>query len=148
MILSIFMALAAPFDPAGPDAWTWSLYADGDPVVLAEEVPDTPRLRTTLECARGSGVVEISLHDPARPAAEGDSGAPGFVTVSAGGAAATSELATWRQRQSFTLRTDHPVFARFLGEGRLSIQGLGRERRIDAGAEGMPELRQFVTLCG
>lgn len=146
MILTTVMALAA-VQPAEP-RWTWSLYADADPVVLAEEIPDTPRLRTTLECERGSGVVEVTLYRDTPVVAEGDAGTPGFVTVSARGAAATSELTARGERLSFSVRTDHPVFAGFAAEGRLSVEGLGEPQSVRLGAAAQPGLRRFVTLCG
>ena len=106
------LALAGQNAPA-VGGWTWTLYADADPVVLAHEIPDTPRLKTTLECARGSGVVEVTLYREPAALAQGDAGAPGFVTLSARGAAATSELTARAERLSFSMRTDHPVFAGF-----------------------------------
>ena len=146
--MMLFTLVSLAMQPAAEPGWTWSLYADADPVVLAEEIPDTPRLRTTFECERGSGVVEATLYREAATPAEGDAGAPGFVTLSARGAAATSELTARSERLSFSLRTDHPVFAGFAAEGRLSVQGLGRPHRIEVGEEARAGLRRFVALCG
>ena len=75
--LTLLIQLAIP--PSS--AWTWTLY-DDDPLVLANEVPDTARLRSTFECDPGSSVVRLSLY-PAAPA-------HGFARVTAGSAATTA----------------------------------------------------------
>lgn len=148
MIPTIALMAMLQTATAADAPWTWSLYDGADPVVLAEEIPDTPRLRTTLQCERASGVVEVTLYRAATARAQGDAGAPGFVTLSAGGAAATSELTAEPDRLRFSVRTDHPVFAGFAADGGLTVDGLGRTRRIAAGVEGLPALRRFVGLCG
>ncbi|HWW12752.1 MAG TPA: hypothetical protein VN018_09555, partial [Brevundimonas sp.] len=56
-ILGAQNAAAAPSEAA----WTWTLYSD-TPVVLANEVPDTANLRTTLECDPGSSVARLTLY--------------------------------------------------------------------------------------
>lgn len=124
--------------------WVWSLYGGADPVVLAEEVPDTTQLRTTMECDRGSGVVRVSLYGAADPNGE----TPGFVTIRSARAEATSQMETARDHVSFSLRTDHPVFAGLAVSGEASIEGLGATRAIAPGGEALPTLRRFAALCG
>ena len=54
-----FLAMqATPPEPA----WTWTLYADEARVALANEVPDTPNLRFTLECDPASGVARVTFY--------------------------------------------------------------------------------------
>ena len=52
VVLALLIQQVAPATPA----WTWTLY-DDNPLVLANEVPDTARLRSTFECEPGSSVV-------------------------------------------------------------------------------------------
>jgi hypothetical protein len=62
--------------------WTWTLYGGEGPLVLANEVPDTPQLRTVLECEPGSGIARVDLY--------GDGLSAGFATVTSGMATATA----------------------------------------------------------
>ena len=77
-------AAAAPSEAA----WTWTLYGDDTPVVLANEVPDTANLRTTLECDPGTSVARLTLY--------GGEAATGMARVTAGEAAAVAEAQTAR----------------------------------------------------
>ena len=135
-------ALALQSASASPPetAWTWTLYADEAPVVLANEVPDTPRLRTVLECEPGASVAQMTLYGGQTPA--------GMAQVSAGEASGVAELAAGRPGAlRLALRTDHPVFAAFAAEGRLTVSAGDQQRRIEVPAEHLAKLRRFAELC-
>ncbi len=138
-LLAAMMALALQNAPPAP-AWTWTLYADHAPVVLANEVPDTPNLRTTLECDPGSGVARLTLYG-------GASGA-GMARLAAGEATAVAQAEAGREAGfRVMLRTDHPVFAAFAADGRLAVT-LGDDRRtVRIERTSLDKLRRFSELC-
>jgi len=120
--------------------WTWSLYEGDGPVVLAEEVPDTPRLKSTLQCDRGSNVVRVTLYDSGL--------APGFVTLTSAEATATAEAAAGRADSlGLALPTDHPVFARFTASGTLNVASGGAGRTLTLDGLHLAKLRRFAELC-
>ncbi|MDP2117900.1 MAG: hypothetical protein Q8J71_10945, partial [Brevundimonas sp.] len=88
MIALLVAAALAGQTPPPESAWTWTLYADAEPVVLAHEIPDTANLRTTLECDPGSSVARLTLY--------GGPGLTGLARVTAGEASAVAEAATGR----------------------------------------------------
>ena len=137
--LFVAAALAAQTTPPEP-AWTWTLYADAEPVVLANEVPDTANLRATLECDPGSSVARLTLY--------GGAALAGMARVTAGEASAVAEAATARAGVSrLALRTDHPVFAAFIVDGRMAIL-VGEQRRpVEVPASHLAKLRRFAELC-
>jgi hypothetical protein len=120
-------------------AWTWTLYEGEGPLVLANEVPDTPQLRTTLECEPGSGVARVSLYDVEASA--------GFAIARAGQATAAVEVRSARGRLQTALRTDHPVFAAFSASGQLMFQFADSEHAVEVGRAALPRLRRFAELC-
>lgn len=128
-------ASAAPSEAA----WTWTLYTD-TPVVLANEVPDTANLRTTLECDPGSSVARLTLY--------GGEGGAGMARVTAGEATAMAEADAARGGGlKLALRTDHPIFAAFSTTGRLGV-AVGEQRRaVDVPAAHLAKLRRFAELC-
>lgn len=128
-------AAAAPPETA----WTWTLYAD-TPVVLANEVPDTANLRTTLECDPGSSVARLTLYG-------GEPGA-GMARVTAGDASAVAQSEAARGVGiKLALRTDHPVFTAFGVSGRLGV-AVGEQRRtIEVPTAHLAKLRRFAELC-
>jgi len=134
-ILGAQNAAAAPPEAA----WTWTLYSD-TPVVLANEVPDTANLRTTLECDPGSSVARLTLYG-------GEAGA-GMARVTAGDASAVAQSEAARGGGiKLALRTDHPVFAAFGVSGRLGV-ALGEQRRtLEVPAAHLAKLRRFAELC-
>lgn len=138
MIVEILMA-AALMLPQTP-GWTWTLYDGSGPVVLANERPDTPDLRSTLECNPGSSLVRISIY--------GSDLASGFASLSSGDAAATVEAtASGDGAIVAPLRADHPVFARFAATGVLALV-IGEHRQtIEIGAADLAKLRRFADLC-
>ncbi|WP_395652047.1 hypothetical protein [Brevundimonas sp.] len=133
-LAALVLAMQAP-------AWTWTLYEGSGPIVLANERPDTPDLRTTLECSAGSGIARVSVYQSTLK--------PGFATVTSGDQSATTEAGPGAdQAVVASLRTDHPVFGRFSASGTLSMT-VGEARQviqIDAGD--LAKLRRFADLCG
>lgn len=140
-MIALFIAAAlAGQSPASEPAWTWTLYADADPVVLANEVPDTARLRATLECDPGTSVARLTLYDG--PALSG------MARITAGEASAVAESAAGRAGVSrFALRTDHPVFAAFTVDGRMVILVGDVRRPVEIPAAHLAKLRRFAELC-
>lgn len=133
------LALALQATPPSAEAWTWTLYADNGPLVLANEIPDTPRLRITLECAPGSSIVRLSLY--------GGAPAQGFATVTSGAAVANAEVQTRRGRLEAMLRADHPVFAAFIANGKLGV-AVGEQRLpVEIDRANLSKLRRFAELC-
>ena len=128
-------AAAAPSEAA----WTWTLYSD-TPVVLANEVPDTANLRTTLECDPGSSVARLTLYG-------GEDGV-GMARVTAGDAAAMAQAEAARGGGiKLALRTDHPVFAAFGAGGRLGVAVGDQRRTVEVPAVHLAKLRRFAELC-
>ncbi|PZO01190.1 MAG: hypothetical protein DCF29_15830 [Alphaproteobacteria bacterium] len=140
-ILLAAWALALQTTSAPPEAgWTWALYADTAPVVLANEIPDTPSLRSTLECEPGSSVARLTLYQA--------SGMSGMTRVSAGDSVAMTESAAGRAGSvKLALRTDHPVFTAFAREGSLSMTAGETRRTLEIPQAHLAKLRRFAELC-
>lgn len=120
--------------------WTWTLYEDAGPLVLANEVPDTPQLRTVVECAPGSGVARVDQYGP--------TDSVGIATITSGSATATAESQVAGDHRSVVLRTDHPVFGQFLSTGALDVAVAGRHQAVTVEAAHLAKLRRFAELCG
>lgn len=136
LIAAVLAGQSAPDDPA----WTWTLYADGAPVVLAHEVPDTANLRATLECEPGSSIARLTLY--------GGAGMGGMARISAGQASAVGEAEAARGGGiKLALRTDHPVFAAFVVDGRLAIVVGDQRRPLEVPSDHLAKLRRFSELC-
>jgi hypothetical protein len=134
------MSLALTLQATSPtDVWTWTLYADNGPLVLANEVPDTPRLRTTLECAPGSSIVRLTLYD-ATPA-------EGIAVITSGAASANAEAQPRRGQLQTMLRADHPVFAAFLANGKLQVSVGEQASTVEIDRANLSKLRRFAELC-
>ena len=132
-ILMVALAMAQP-------VWTWSLYEADHSIVLAHEIPDTPQLKASLECAPGSGVAELALYGP---------GEPGMATLTAGGASAVTEARRAQgDRLEMALRTDHPVFQALAAEGQLTVRIGDQMRTVQLTGQGLPLLRRFAERCG
>lgn len=132
-------ALALQTTPPA-SAWTWTLYADDAPVVLANEVPDTPNLRTIMQCDPGSSVARLTLYQA--------EGLAGMGRISSGEARAVTQVETGRRGASrLTLRTDHPVFTAFAGSGELTVSVGEAHQTIEIPAAHLAKLRRFVELC-
>lgn len=140
MIALMFVMALTAQTPPSDGGWTWTLYADAAPVVLANEVPDTPNLRTTLECEPGSSIARLTVY--------GGAGLSGMARASAGQASAVAEAETSRGGGiRLALRTDHPVFAAFSVDGRLTV-AVGEQRRtIEVPQIHLAKLRRFAELC-
>ena len=120
--------------------WVWTLYADASPVVLAHEIPDTPQLKTTLECDPGSGRVRLSLYN--NP--DLDSGP---VTYRSGNASGAGEALSQRGRFSTTLPAGHPVFVTFLANGELQLARDDTVQTITIETAHLSKLRRFARAC-
>ncbi len=142
-MMMLMAAVAGLMMQAGEPAWTWSLYEGEGPVVLANDVPDTARLRATLECEAGQGAARVTAYGSAAPAVAG------MATLRSGSASAAAEgLAGRDGRLSATVRTEHPVFAAFVDTGRLTLTMGPTERVVAVQAEHLAKLRRFAELCG
>ena len=137
--LIVVAALVAQTPPPEP-AWTWTLYDDAEPVVLANEIPDSAELRATLECDPGTNVARLTLY--------GGTTLDGMARVTAGEASAVAEAAAARGGAvKLALRTDHPVFAAFTVDGRLAIVAGDQRRPVEVPATHLAKLRRFAELC-
>jgi hypothetical protein len=136
-ILATIAVLAAIHGSAIQSGWTWTLYEDG-PLVLANEIPDTPELKAILECEAGSGVARLDLY--------GATGA-GIATIASGGSIATGESEAASDHQSVALRTDHPVFGQFLVNGELDVAVAGEHQAVAVQPIHLAKLRRFAELC-
>ncbi len=134
-----FLAIMA-FAASLQGGWTWTLYEDAGPLVLANEIPDTPQLRTVVECAPGSGVARLDLYGSAQAA--------GMATIESGSATATAESETTGDHRSVVLRTDHPVFGQFLATGAIDVAVAGRHQTVTVEPAHLAKLRRFAELCG
>ncbi|GAA0655554.1 hypothetical protein [Brevundimonas lenta] len=142
-MFAYLIALAASVALGGQilneSAWTWTLYEDA-PIVLANEVPDTANLRSTLECAPGSSVALLTLYGSDTPA--------GVARITAGTVSALAEVEPARAGTTkMAVRTDHPVFAAFAVDGKLTITVGEQRRAIEVPAAHLAKLRRFAELC-
>lgn len=135
MITLAILAAAAALQ----SGWTWTLYEATGDLVLANEIPDTPQLRATLQCEPGSGVARIDLYGGATTA--------GFATLTSGDASATAEMQAGADHRSTALRADHPVFTRFVLRGRLDIAVSGATQSVDVQPAHLSKLHRFAELC-
>lgn len=140
-MIAFLVAAALAGQTAPPEAaWTWTLYADTAPLVLAHEIPDTPNLRATFECEPGSSVARLTLYGGGSP--------PGMARINAGEASAVAEAQTARGGGvRLALRTDHPVFAAFAVDGRLTIAVGDHRRPLEVPTDHLAKLRRFAELC-
>lgn len=133
------LALAGQNAPADA-AWTWTLYDDASPVVLANEIPDTPSLRATLQCEPASGLARIVLYVGSN---EG-----GMARLTAGQASAMAESEAQRDGGlKLALPVDHPVFAAFAADGRLNVAVAEQRHTLDVPRAHLAKLRRFAELC-
>ncbi|HEY0102081.1 MAG TPA: hypothetical protein VGB60_01305 [Brevundimonas sp.] len=126
--------------PAATPGWTWTLYADSDPVVLSNEIPDTPNLRATFECERGSSVARLTLYGAEMA---------GTARMSAGEAVAVGEAETSARGgdTKLSVRTDHPAFAAFAAEGVMAVTVGDARRPVEVPGAHLAKLRRFTELC-
>jgi hypothetical protein len=138
-LLGLALALTLQTTPAPADAWTWTLYTNNGPLVLANEIPDTPRLRATLECAPGSSIVRLTLYDAAP--------AEGIAVITSGAATANAEIRPRRGQLQAMLRADHPVFTAFQASGRLQVTVGEQTSAVEIDRANLSKLRRFAELC-
>ena len=136
IVIAAFAALAIQ-----PMGWTWTLYEGEGPLVLANEIPDTPELRATLECEAGSGIAHIAVYDTAMTA--------GFATVKSGAASAQAQAEAGRGgKMDVAIPIDHPVFSSFVAAGDLSLAVGDQSQSIAVQRPHLAKLRRFAELCG
>lgn len=139
-LLGLALALTLQTTPSPQaEAWTWTLYSDSGPLVLANEIPDTPRLRATLECAAGSSIVRLTLY--------GAAPAEGIAVITSGTASANAEARPRRGQLQTMLRADHPVFAAFLANGKLQVSVGEQTSPVEIDRANLSKLRRFAELC-
>lgn len=131
---------AANATAASERAWTWSLYEDSGTVVLANDIPDTPDLKATLECEGASGAVRLTLYDSALTA--------GYAQIGSGRMMAASEATAGRNGAlNLAIRSEHPVFRGFVRSGRLPIAVNDKDHLVMVPSAYLPKLRQFAEQC-
>lgn len=139
-LLTVALAALSLQALPGGAAWTWTLYEGEGPAVLANEVPDTPQLRSTFECAPGTGVIRVAVY--------GGGLGGGFATVTAGSASATAQAQADRGKLIFALRTDHPVFSQFVAAGGLTVTSGAQSQTVTVDRGHLTRLRRFAEICG
>jgi len=138
LILSALMAAAIQTAPGA--GWTWSLYEGEGPMVLANDIPDTARLRATLQCLPGSGAVSVAVY--------GEDASAGFARITSGGSTATSEARVGRGGKLETaIPVDHPAFSAFVANGRMTIAVGDDASTITVERPHMAKLRRFADRC-
>lgn len=143
----LLMAGALAAQSPAQALWTWTLYdaEDGGRVVLANEIPDTARLRATLECEPGGGAVLISVFD--RQGADA-----GYVSIRSGetSTASQGELAEdgGATRLTASMRMEHPVFAAFLETRVLTLHQGENRWTVRVGPPHSALLDDFAAACG
>lgn len=121
-------------------AWTWALY-ERDTLTLANEVPDTGRLRVIFECEPGSSVAKLTLYG-------GAPSANGYAQVHAGQSTATVAVTNGARGSGvLAVRTDHPVFAAFTGSGQMTVRASDASVAVVVEADHLAKLRRFAELC-
>lgn len=137
----MWIALTAAIALSSPqDGWTWTLYQNDGRTVLAHEIPDTSRLRATLECRDGEDSLIVTVYgvQPAAP----------FANLSAGDANATAQLETLRgQGIRVATALDHPVVTAFAADGQLTVESGGRSEVVSVPRAHLAKLRRLVELC-
>lgn len=82
------------------------------------------------------------------PPAQQTEPSPDFARLTSGQASTTSELHASRSgRTAVTLRTDHPVFASFVGNGALEVQTSSGESLVKVERPHLAKLRRFADRC-
>ena len=151
MIIPAIALAATMLQAAHPGAgttggWVWTLYEGDAPLVFANEVPDTPKLRATFECTPGAGVMRVSVY--------GGAVGPGIATLSSGDSTATTQAEARPAASdddagmlSLPVRTDHPLFTQILTTGMLRIAVGGEDEAIEVQPPFQAALRRFGALC-
>lgn len=147
LLMAVALAGQSPGQSPEQARWTWTLYdpGDGGRVVLANEIPDTPSLRATLECDPGDGAVLVSVFGR-------DGADAGYVSIRSGQASTASqgELADEGDvtRLTASMRMEHPVFAAFLETRTLTLHQGENRWTVRVGARHSILLTDFAAACG
>lgn len=120
--------------------WTWTLYEGEGPLVLANEIPDTPQLRTVMECEPGSGVARLDIY--------GAGTTPGVAILASGEATTQTESLAIADHSRVAIRSDHPVFGQFVLTGNLSVAVADKAHSVEVAPAHLAKLRRFAELCG
>jgi len=132
--------LATAGGAAAQGGWTWTLYESGGAVTLAHEVPETDRLRATLECTPGQNRLAVTVYG-VRPAAP-------FATLTAGQASATAQLEAVRgEALRAAIALDHPVVTAMAADGQMTLDSGGRSEVVHVPRAHLAKLRRLVELC-
>jgi len=131
---------SAPAGSGAAPAWVWTLYEGDGPLVFANEVPDTPQLKATFDCAPGSGVVRVSVY--------GDGLVQGIATLTSGDSTAMTEATVGTDKISVPVRTDHPLFTQMMANGALKIAVGDAEQSVEVQPPFQTAMRRFGDLCG
>jgi hypothetical protein len=136
-ILAAGILQTAP-GPLPAQGWVWSLYDNSSSVVvLAEEVPDTPHLRATFECARETGQIKL-VHYQAGEAVTGTA------SVSAGTVEQDLPVTVEGHRLTLSLRAASPLFQSLLATQSLSVEQ--EDQAVDIRFD-RNSLRRFAEAC-
>ena len=120
--------------------WVWSLYPDGNLVVLAHEIPDTPELKTTLECEPDSNRVRITLYGPHQMTS-------GPATLLSGSRSNMGEIIARTDSVRAGIPADHPAFVSFTASGALRLEQNGQAMDLTVEQPYLNTLRRFARLC-
>lgn len=142
VLIAALLATPAAAVPAGPaqSGWTWTLYEGSGAITLAHEVPETDRLRATLECTPGQNRLAVTVYG-VRPAAP-------FATLTAGQASATAQLEAVRgEALRAAVALDHPVVTAMAADGQMTLDSGGRSEVVHVPRAHLAKLRRLVELC-
>lgn len=139
-LISGLMMLTTSPSQAQSRQWVWSLYADGSPVVLAQEIPDTPELKTTLECEPEGNRVRITLYGPHHMTS-------GPATIQSGSVSNIGEITTRADTVRAAIPADHPAFVSFTASGALQLEQNGQAIDLMVEQPYLNILRRFARLC-
>lgn len=139
-LLAGLMLLTATPSMAQTRNWVWSLYPDGNPVVLAQEIPDTPDLKTTLECEPKGNRVRITLYGPHRLNS-------GPASITSGNRSTMGEITVHPDSIQAGLPADHPAFVSFTASGALKLVQNGQAIDLTVEQPYLNILRHFARLC-
>lgn len=135
---NLVQATLAPLPDKG---WVWALYDTRGPmVVLAEEVPDTPHLRATFECAQGSNQIRLTHY-------QAGNAVSGPVSLSAGSARQEASMTVEGQRLILSIAAQSPLFRNLVTSGQMSLTSEARTTDIRFDRNSLPQLRRFAQAC-
>lgn len=135
---NLLQASAAPLPTQG---WVWSLYDDSGPVVvLAEEVPDTPHLRATFECSKGSSQIKLTHY-------QAGAATTGPVSLSAGSAHEDAMITVEGPLMVLSMPARSAVFRNLVTSGQMNLTTGDQATDIRFDRDSLPQLRRFAQAC-